>query len=64
VAVGFVDPAAGLGVGGERFGVDALRGEHGDRPSVGAEAGSVFADVCVGTGTLGGGSEAVAAAEA
>ena len=46
--VGFVDPASGLGVGDECFGVDALRGEHGNRRGVGAEAGTVLADVGVG----------------
>ena len=54
--VGFVDPASVLGVGEERFGVDALDGEHGDGGGVGAEAGAVFADVGVGAGALGWGA--------
>ena len=54
--VDFVDPAACLGVDEECLGVDALRGEHGGRCGVGAEAGAVLADVGVGAGSLGGGA--------
>ena len=53
MAVGFVDPASLFGVGGERGGVDALRGQHRNRGGVGDEVGAVFADVDVGACALG-----------
>ena len=64
VTIGFIDPAARLGVGGQCFGVDPLSREHRDAGGVGAEVGAVLADVGVGTRTLGGSTQAVAAGEA
>jgi len=52
VSVGFLDPAASLGVGGEGLGVLTLRGQDGQVGAVAAEAGAVLADVGVGAGTL------------
>ena len=60
---GFFAPAAGLGVGHQRLGVDAL-GEHGQEGGVGAEVRAVLADVGVGAGSLGEGAHAVTASEA
>ena len=64
MAVGFVDPAAGLGVGGQRRSIDALRGKHWQVAGVGAEAGAVLADVRIRAGALGGSAQSVAAGEA
>jgi hypothetical protein len=64
VAVGFADPAAGLGVAGEGFGVGALCCQHGEVADVGAEVRAVFADVGVGAGSLGLGADAEPAGEA
>ena len=63
VSVGFVGPAAGFGVRGERGGVGALGGEHGEEAGVGAEVRAVLADVGVGAGSLGGGAQAEPAGE-
>jgi hypothetical protein len=63
VTVGFGDPASGFSVGGERFGVEALRGQHRQVAGVGAEAGAVLADVGVGAGALGLGTNAEPARE-
>ena len=63
MAVGLVDPAPGLGVGRQRFGVDPLSREHRDAGGVGAEVGAVLADVGVGTRSLGRGTQAVATGE-
>ena len=63
VASGFVAPAAGLGVLGQRLGVDALGGEDGKKRGLGAEVRAVLADVRVGADALGGGAQAVAAGE-
>ena len=63
VAGGFLAPAAGLGVGGERFGVGALQLQDGQEAGLGAEVRAVLADVGVGAGALRGGAQAVAAGE-
>src|SRR6266581_3816191 len=60
---GFLAPAAGLRVGGERFGVGALQLQHRQEAGPGAEARAVLADVGVSAGALGGGAQAVAACQ-
>src|SRR5438477_9542536 len=47
---GFGAPAAGLRVGGERFGVGALQLQHRQEAGLGAEARAVLADVGVSAG--------------
>jgi len=59
VPVGFGGPAAGGGVSGEGFGVDALSGQHSQVAGVGAEVRAVLADVGVLAGALGLGAQAV-----
>src|SRR5438094_8973818 len=54
-----VAPAAGGGVGGERFGVGPLQLQHGQEAGLGAEVRAVLADVGVGARALGGGAQAV-----
>src|SRR5215471_15625571 len=63
VAGGLVAPAAGGGVGGERFGVGALQLQHRQEAGLGAEVRAVLADVGVGARALGGGAQAVAAGQ-
>src|SRR5439155_20693770 len=58
-----VAPAAGGGVGGECFGVDALQLQHGQEAGPGAEVRAVLADVGIGAGALGGGAQAVPAGQ-
>ena len=54
MAGGFLAPAAGVGVGGERGGVGALGGQDGQEGRFGAEVGAVLADVGVGAGSWAG----------
>src|SRR6266702_4697652 len=63
VAGGFLAPAPGLSVGGERLGVGALQLQHRQEAGPGAEVRAVLADVGVGAGALGGGAQAVAAGQ-
>src|SRR6266581_3726043 len=63
VTGGFVAPAAGLGVCGERLSVGALQLQHGQEAGPGAEVRAVFADVGIGARALGGGAQAVPAGQ-
>jgi hypothetical protein len=57
---GFGAPAAGGGVGGERFGVGPLQLHDQQEAGVGMEVRTMLADVGVGAGALGGGAQAIA----
>ena len=61
--VRFGAPAASVGAGGQGPGVDALGGEDGQVAGVGAEAGTVLADVGIRAGALCLGAQAVAAGQ-
>src|SRR5438128_8048 len=63
VAGGFLAPAAGGGVGGERFGVGPLQLQHRQEAGPGAEVRAVLADAGISAGALGGGAQAVAAGQ-
>ena len=63
VAGGFLAPAAGVGVGGQRRGVGALGGQDRQEGRFGAEVRAVLADVGVGAGSLGRGAQAVSAGQ-
>jgi len=55
---GLLVPAAGLGVGGQCEGVGVLGAQNSEEAGVGAVVRAVFADVCVGAGSLRRGAQA------
>ena len=59
----FLAPAAGIGVGGEGFGVSPLQLQDGQEAGFGAEVRAVLADVSVNARALGGGAQAVPAGQ-
>lgn len=63
VPVRFGAPATSVGAGGQGPGVDALGGEDGQVAGVGAEAGTMLADVGIRAGALCLGAQAVAAGQ-